>query len=99
MTSPLIVPSGEAAVGGGFMSVPATDPALAALRADEGAIVAAGGGAGDLFRRDDRAGTPRPISRPLLVLWTVVVPLAIAALAALAFLRLRPRALTIRPVS
>jgi hypothetical protein len=90
------VPSGEAALSGGTISVPATDPALAAINADDAAAVA-GGGAGDLFRRDDHSGAPRPISGPLLILWTTLVPALITAAAALAFLRLRPRALTIRP--
>jgi hypothetical protein len=74
---------------------PAVDPALAGLaaRAGTGAVSSAGGA---LFRQSSSNGPPRPISPPLFVLWTVFVPLAVLGGAALAFLRLRPRALTVR---
>jgi hypothetical protein len=102
VSTPLILPSGEvpaAAAGAGAASAgafAATDPSLSAIAPDASALGATSGG-GQLFRTSAENGPPRPISPPLLILWTVIAPLALAAAAALTFLRLRPSALTIQP--
>jgi hypothetical protein len=91
---PLILPSGEVAPAPPpSLAAPAPgDPALAALDARAGDATAGGG---DLFRRSAGSGRPAPISPPLFILWTVVAPLVVLVGAGLAFLRLRPKALTI----
>ena len=97
MTEPLqlIVPSGEvqtALPGSGVIS---PDPDLAGLNPT--AIAGATGGGGQLFKEGiGPSGNPKKVPAPVLIFWTVIAPLVVALGSATMFLRLRPKALTVR---
>jgi hypothetical protein len=94
--TPLIVATGDAPLGVTPLTPVPTgaDPDLAGL--DAAGAQAAGGGS--LFKEAPGAsGPPKPVPAPVLLFWTVLVPLAVMGGSGFLFLRFRPRALTVRP--